>query len=339
MSAAERFPVEIGIGLQTDKAPGRYGELAALAESVGIDVITTFSDLLFQPPVGALLEIARATSRVRLGAACWNPFTLHPYEIAGQYALIDAESDGRAYLGLAKGTWLDAIGAPQDRAVARLRDAAGHIQALLAGDGAGFESEFYPLQRGIRLRYPVRRRRAPLLIGSWGPLGVGLAGRIADELKVGGTANPDLAPVMRARLEAGAARVGRSGGDVRLVFGAVTIVDEDGAAARRAVRREVAMYIDAIGALDPTVEVPADALNRIRERLAVDDHEGAGALVPDDLLDRFAFSGTPEQVTAQAQRLIDAGVDRIEFGTPHGLRDEADGIRLIGERVIPLLQR
>lgn len=339
MSKDRRKAVEIGIGLQTDKAPGRYGELAALAEVAGVDVITTFSDLLFQPPVGALLEIARATSRVRLGAACWNPFTLHPYEIAGQFALIDAESDGRAYLGLAKGTWLDAIGVPQDHAVARLRDAAGHIQALLRGDGEGFDSEYYPLQPGVRLRYPLRRDRAPLLIGSWGRLGVGLAGRLADELKVGGTANPDLAPVMRQRLHAGAARVGRSGDDVRLVFGAVTIVDEDGAAARAAVRREVAMYIDAIGALDPTVDLPADLMHRVRERLAADDHAGAGALIPDDLLDRFAFSGTPEQVAAQAQSLIDAGVDRVEFGTPHGLHDEAEGIRLIGERVIPLLDR
>lgn len=339
MTRADRPRVEIGIGLQTDKAPGRYGELAALAEAVGIDVVTTFSDLLFQPPVGALLEIARATSRVRLGAACWNPFTLHPYEIAGQFALIDAESDGRAYLGLAKGTWLDAIGVPQDRAVARLRDAAGHIRALLAGDGRGFDSEFYPLQPGIRLRYPVRRTDAPLLLGAWGPLGVGLAGRIADELKVGGSANPDLVPVVRARLEAGASRAGRSGDAVRLVFGAVTIVDEDGAAARRAVRREVAMYIDAIGALDPTIDIPADLRDGIRERLARDDHDGAGALVPDDLLDRFAFAGTPEQVAAHAQRLIDAGVGRVEFGTPQGLRDEAEGIRLIGERVIPLLER
>lgn len=337
--SAERKPVEIGIGLQSDKEPGRYGELAALAEGVGIDVVSVFSDLLFQPPVGALLEIARATSAVRIGAACWNPFTLHPYEIAGQFALVDAASGGRAYLGLAKGTWLDAIGVAQDRPVARLREAAGHIGALLSGRGEGFDGEFFPLLPGVRLRYPLVRDRAPLLIGAWGPLGVGLAGRIADEHKVGGAANPDLVPVMRARLDVGARKAGRRGGDVRLVFGAVTVIDEDGAAARATARREVAMYLDAIGALDATVEIPQDLAARVRALVAEGDHEGAGALIPDDLLDRFAFSGTPEQVAAHAQALIDAGVDRVEFGTPHGVSDGAEGIRLIGERVIPLLER
>lgn len=334
-----RMPVEIGIGLQTDKAPGRYGELAALAEGVGIDVVSVFSDLFFQPPVGALLEIARATRRVRVGAACWNPFTLHPYEIAGQAALVDAESSGRAYVGLAKGTWLDAIGVTQDRPVARLREAAAHIRALLRGDEEGFDGAIYPLAAGVRLRYPGLRPDVPLLIGAWGPRGVALAGRIADEHKVGGAANPDLVPVMRERLDAGARPVGRTGEDVRLVFGAVTVVDEDGRTARRAARREVAMYLDAIGALDPTVRIPEDLAERVRERVAAHDHAGAGALIPDDLLDRFAFSGTPDQVAAHAQALIDAGVDRVEFGTPQGLADGAEGIRLIGERVIPQLVR
>jgi len=36
--------------------------------------------------------------------------------------------------------------------------------------------------------------------------------------------------------------------------------------------------------------------------------------------------------------LIDAGAARIEFGTPHGLT-EAEGLRLLGEQVLPLLRR
>jgi alkanesulfonate monooxygenase SsuD/methylene tetrahydromethanopterin reductase-like flavin-dependent oxidoreductase (luciferase family) len=72
------------------------------------------------------------------------------------------------------------------------------------------------------------------------------------------------------------------------------------------------------------------------ESLARGDSAGAGALIPDELLDLFAFSGTPEQVAAQAQRLIDAGLSRVEFRTPHGLSDD-HGIELLGTRVLPLL--
>jgi len=145
-------------------------------------------------------------------------------------------------------------------------------------------------------------------------------------------------PVIRERLAVGEEAAGRAPGSVRIVFGAVTVVDRDGAAARAAVRREVAMYLDAIAELDPTVELPDGLLEAVRARLADGDPEAAGRLVPDDVLDRFAFSGTPEQVARQAQSLIDAGVDRVEFGTPHGLADERAGVELIGREVLPLLR-
>lgn len=87
---------EIGIAFQTDKPPGRYGELAAAAEAHGFDVVSVFADLLDQSPLPALLEMARVTSRVRLGAACLNPYTQHPYEIAGGLAALDATSGGSA---------------------------------------------------------------------------------------------------------------------------------------------------------------------------------------------------------------------------------------------------
>src|ERR1700731_3024748 len=111
---------EFGIAFQTDKPPGAYGPLAAAAEAHGFDVVSVFGDLLYQPPLPALLEMARATSRVRLGVACLNPYTQHPYEIAGGVAALDAASPGRAYLGLAKGTWLDAIGLAQPRPLTHL---------------------------------------------------------------------------------------------------------------------------------------------------------------------------------------------------------------------------
>ena len=71
-------PRELGLALQTDKAVGTYAALARTAEDGGFDVVTTFNDLWFQPALPALLEIAHATHRVRVGPTCLNPFTLHP---------------------------------------------------------------------------------------------------------------------------------------------------------------------------------------------------------------------------------------------------------------------
>ncbi|WP_028920917.1 LLM class flavin-dependent oxidoreductase [Pseudonocardia acaciae] len=330
--------MEIGLGLQGDKRPGEYAELALIAESHGFDVISVYGDLMFQPPVVPLLEIANATGRVRLGAACWNPYSLHPYEIAGQVAALDLASDGRAYLGLAQGAWLDSVGIRGRRSVRALAEAVEVINALLAGEDGGFDGEVFRIEPGTRLRYPVQRSKVPVLIGTWGPKTAAVAGRVADELKIGGTVNPAMVAVMRERVAVGTAEVGRAPTDVGIVAGAVTVVDEDAELARATARSEVAMYLDVVAALDPTVALPPEMVAEVGELVRAGEHAKAGARIPDDVLDRFAFSGTPEDVARQAQRLIDAGVSRVEFGTPHGLRP-THGVHLLGSRVIPLLRR
>ena len=108
-------------------------------------MLSIFHDLLYQPAIGPLVLAARATERIRLGPAALNPFTLHPYEIAGQIAFLDAVSNGRAYLGIAKGAWLDQVGIEEERPLAALREAVAVIRALLAGDDSGFRGGHFML--------------------------------------------------------------------------------------------------------------------------------------------------------------------------------------------------
>jgi 5,10-methylenetetrahydromethanopterin reductase len=303
---------ELGLGLQTDKASGEYGALARAAEDAGFAVVTAYNDLWFQPPLPALLEIARATTRVRIGPSCLNPFTLHPIEIAGQIAALDAVSDGRAFLGLARGAWLEELGVDQSEPVCAIREAWEIVRRLLARDESGFAGKRFSLPRGSSLRYERRRPSVPLLVGTWSPRLAAFAGEAAQELKVGGSANPAVVPVMRERI---------GNDDVRIILGAVTVVDEDGERARSLARREVAMYLDVVAELDPTFDV---------------DPEQRGHEIPDDVLDRFAFAGTPEEVAAHAEAVFEAGVGRIDFGTPHGA-SESRGLELLCERVLPRL--
>lgn len=329
--------VEFGLGLQSDKPAGEYAALARLAEQHGFDVVSVFGDLMFQPPIFPLLEMASATRRVRLGPACLNPYSMAPYEIAGQLAALDLASHGRAYLGLARGTWLGQVGLAQPRPATALAEAAGVVYRLLAGDTGGYEGKVFQLAPGTSLQYQVARPDPPLLIGAWGPRGVALAGRIAAEVKVGGSANPAMVQVIRQRLAPGAQAAGRDPAEIGVVLGAVTVVDTDGEAARARARAEVAMYLAVVAELDPTVSLPEDLLAGVQARVADGRYAEAGELVPDEVLDLFAFSGTPRQVAAQAQRLVDAGARRVEFGTPHGLSDRR-GVELLGAEVLPLLR-
>ncbi|TMF13097.1 MAG: LLM class flavin-dependent oxidoreductase [Chloroflexi bacterium] len=309
---------EVGLGLQGNKAPAEYAKIAKLAEEYGFDVLTVFSDLMYQPAIVPLMAAALNTSSIRLGPACLNPFALHPVEIAGQIAALDLASSGRAYLGLARGAWLEKLGIQPARPVRALREAAEIVRLLLARDRGGYRGEIFSVAPGTSLQFNVQRSRVPLLIGTWSPKTSALAGEIADEVKIGGTANPAMVRRMRELIDVGTQRAGRSSDDVGIVVGAVTVVAEDGAAARRLARSAVAMYLDVVGRLDPTTEAPA------------------GGEISDEVLDRFAMAGTAEQVAEQAKALFDAGARRVEFGSPHGLTEE-EGIRLLGERVLPRL--
>jgi 5,10-methylenetetrahydromethanopterin reductase len=271
-----------------------------------VDVISVFHDLLYQPALAPLLLMARVTERVRLGPAALNPFTLHPYEIAGQTAMLDLVSGGRAFLGLVKGAWLDRLGIDDARPLQALQEAVEIVQKLLAGDTSGVAGERFMLAPGTGLAYDRARPSVPLLIGTWGERTAAWAGTVADELKIGGSANPELVPVVR----------GWAGPAPRIVVGCVTVVDEDGAWARERARAAVAPYLEVVAGLDPTLDLRP------------------GQEPP---LERFAIAGTPEEVAARVVELWDAGADRVELGTPQG-RSTPEGIRLICERVLPLLR-
>ena len=122
---------------------------------------------------------------------------------------------------------------------------------------------------------------------------------------MGGTANPDLLPLVRGWID---------NPSVRLVTGCVTVVDEDGAWAREHARSVVGPYVDVVAPLDPTLP------------------EGE-----EPPLERFCIAGTPEEVAARVRELWDAGADRVELGTPQG-RTTLGGLELICERVLPLVR-
>jgi 5,10-methylenetetrahydromethanopterin reductase len=275
-----------------------------------------------------LLLMAQVTERVRLGPAALNPFTLHPVEIAGQIAALDAVSRGRAYLGLVRGSWLDKLGIEPTRPVTTLREAVEIVRRLLAGDARGFEGERFSLAAGAQLQFEPLRREVPLLIGTWARRLAALAGEVAQELKVGGTTNPELVPLLRERI---------GNPEVRIVVGAVTVVADDGRAARDRARAEAALYFPVVAERDPTLELEAGLVEAVRRLVEAGDRVAAGRLIPDVLLERLAFAGTPAQVAGQAAALYDAGAARVEFGTPHGL-DSRAGVELLSARVLPELR-
>jgi 5,10-methylenetetrahydromethanopterin reductase len=328
----------VSIAFQTDKPLAAYGPLAAMVENYGFQGVTVYNDMFFQPAWLPLLEMARQTRRVRLGPAAVNPFTCHPINIAANIALIDEASEGRAYLGLARGGWLDFLKLEPARPAVALREALDCIRHLLSGSKEPYPGQIFSLAGGETFRWPIRRTDLPFLLGSWGSKTIRACIRHISEVKIGGSANPSLVPNVQATLASAAVKARRLPADIGLVFGAVTVVDLDSQAAKTLARREAALYLSVIGGLDPSLNIDPELMARIKAASARYDFEQVAAYISDDLLHRLAFAGAPEEVAAQAVALFEAGVQRVEFGTPHGLTAQ-EGLRLLGDRVLPALRK
>jgi len=327
---------ELSIALQSDKSIFEYSKLAKLIEGYQFDRISVYNDLLYQPAWPALFEIARVTNTIKLGPAAVNPFTSHPINIAGNIALLDELSGGRAYLGMARGSWLDFLGIEPEKPLTALQEAFAAIEHLLFQRNDPKAGQVFPLAGGDSLRWDIQRPAIPKLLGSWGLKTLGRCYPFIDEVKLGGSANPDMArwylrqaDRIRSQLETDKI--------INLVMGAVSVVDQDSDTASLLARQELALYFPVVARLDPTVRLNKTLQEEIQEAANKFDYDTIAEAIPSNLMTKFAFVGTPEEIVEQCQDLINAGVSCIEFGTPHGIQSR-EGLALLGEQVLPELK-
>jgi 5,10-methylenetetrahydromethanopterin reductase len=331
------MPFEISIAFQTDKTPAQYAALAQQVNDYAFDAVSVYCDAPFHPSYGPLLLMAGHIKQARLGPAAVSPSRMPPIDIAANTALLAQLATGGVYIGLARGAWLADHGIREIRQpIQAIRETVDIVRLLLAGKEGGYTGKVYSLDKYIRAPYPLPKSPIPVMIGTWGRKLAAVAGEIADEVKVGGSANPDMVPVMQQYIEVGQQRAGRPADAVGVVMGAVTVVDKDRDQARAAARRAAALYLPVVMPLDPTVESDPELLNRMQTLVNTGELDAAGSLISDDLLERFAFAGDVRDVIRQAEALFDAGARRIEFGTPHGLT-ASNGVELLGKEVLPAL--
>jgi len=97
------------------------------------------------------------------------------------------------------------------------------------------------------------------------------------------------------------------------------------------------MYVDVVGARDPTTALEPELLHRIGELVQAGDRAGAGALIPGDVLSRFVFAEHPPTSAAPG------GGDLRRGGAAGRLRHAARnrwaaGVELLCREVLPRLR-
>lgn len=330
---------EISIAFQTDKRAKDYIDLAKLVNQYDFDAVTVYCDLPFHPSYPPLMLMAPHITRARIGTAGVQPSRMQPIDIASQAALLDDLAPNRTYIGLVRGGWLEEHGVSEvNPPIQAIRETIEIVRYLLAGKSGGYQGQVYQIAEHVRAPYHLPEQEIPILVGTWGKKLSAIAGELADELKIGGSANPDVIPVIADYIAVGEAQAGREKGTVGIVIGAVSVIDEDREQARTMARRAVSLYMPIVSKLDPTMKIDPELMQRVEKHVQAGEDDLAGKLISDDILERFAFAGNADDIIRQCERLYDAGARRVELGTPHGVKESATGIHIIGKQVIPALR-
>jgi len=236
---------------------------------------------------------------LRLGTAIVPAYTRGPALIAMSAATMAAAAPGRFVLGLGTsspvivGNW---NGMSFDQPYKKARDVLRIVKQALAGERVDGTFDTVTIKRFKLEQAPARP--PAVMLAALRPQMLRLAGREADGAILNWLASYDVAQCLDA--------IGTETETVARIFVCPT---EDAAYARNLGRMLISTYLT----------VPAYAafhewlgrggkLREMHEKWAAGDRTGAGAAIPDDVVDDLVLHGSPESVRDQVRAYQDAGL-------------------------------
>ncbi|MGA7671248.1 MAG: LLM class flavin-dependent oxidoreductase [Nitrolancea sp.] len=320
--------MRFSLRLNNDLPVGDYVEMARVAEASGFDQFWVSHDLFVRSAPVILAAVAQVTERIELGTCIVNPYTLHPAEIAMMAGTLDELSGGRFNLGIGAGAseFLKWVGIPQERPLHDTRRAVVQISAALAGEQApDWEPEAY-------LRFSSRR--VPIYLAAMSPRMLRLAGEIADGV-LPLLFPPEHYSTVQPLIAEGAELAGRSIDEIDIAACVWCSVSQDRQAAEDALKDKIAYYGHALSPLiRQRLGVTQAEFRPIEHALMTErDPIKARGLVNERML-RIGIVGTPDDLSARLECLVEMGVKHLSFGPPLG-PDPIEAVRAIGREVIP----
>lgn len=197
MTSSRQFPIKpFRFGVHASSQPDRKSwiDLANRTEAAGFDVLTMpdhFTDQL--APVPALMSVADATTKLRVGALVWDNDYKHPVVLAKELATMDLLSDGRLELGIGAG-WMisdyEQSGIPYERAglrIDRMIEGIDVMKGCFAQGAFSYAGKHYTITNYDGLPKPLQAPCPPILIGGGGKRVLTYAAQVADIIGINAT--------------------------------------------------------------------------------------------------------------------------------------------------------
>jgi 5,10-methylenetetrahydromethanopterin reductase len=259
------------------------------------------------------------TRNIQVGTMVTDPYSRHPALTAMAIATLDEMAEGRAILGLGAGVaGFRELQMVRRKPAQAMRETVAVVRALLRGETLDFHGEVITVQHG-RLDFQPVRTCVPVYIASNGPMGLALAGEIAEGAVMQSPVAPSLVEWFLAQVRRGAQRAGRNLADIDVVARLNLCLHQDAHVAKDVMRPTI---VRTLIAQQPHFRTFATAglelPTRLRElvlSMGYTHDPGAlapaAALVPDAFVDAITLAGTVEDVTAKVVNIVRQGVTHV----------------------------
>lgn len=315
-------------------------------------------------PFIALALAASATSRIKLGTAVSNPLTRHPAALATAIATVQAESDGRAVLGIGRGdsalAHLGLAPAPVPYFVRYLERVQGYLRGEdvpfdVATDGGGevksadaLHMAGAPTSSRLHWLRPTQPK-VPVDVAGTGPKVIAAGASHAERVTLAVGANAER---LRWGIDTAHASRRAAGLDpTTLGIGAYVpvLVHPDRAVARSAIAGGVASFAR-FSVMHGNVAGPVDSatratLHNVHAAYDMHSHFTHGSpqsqVLTDDVIDTFGIAGPPQYCIERLHELVELGISKV-FVMGGGFRSDpqeaAAAHRRLVDDVLPALR-
>ena len=228
---------------------------------------------------------ARETQQIRFGPNVTHVFLREPTLICQQMATLDELTGGRTEIVVSTGNFgllaQYKIDWANQKPLSRLKEAMHVMRTFLDEGKITFEGDFFRYSGLYTFARPVQERIPIKMGGMKGPRSFETAGEIADGLHQAIAYSREAYDYATEHIRIGAERAGRDWRDLDIGAWVVTVVSEDGDAARRAARILCAFYISSMpDELHPAPRPGARRARADRRGARNGRHPACGRAVP-----------------------------------------------------------
>ena len=301
-----------GVTLQGREDPATFAETAAWIESLGYEQLWITDSSLHAGDVYVYATVAlQSTERLVVGTAVTNPLTRHPGVTANALRSLHELAPGRVVCGIGVGDRpLHELGLPFAK-LATLADTIAVLRRLWRGET--IDGRVGP-HRFESARLPTAVPEIPLYVAASGPRALELAGEHGDGAIVLAGLFPEALAYTRERIAAGRSRSRRDAFEVvAFLYGAI---DEYEDAALEAGRSIAAWFPQTAPAHARLAGMSDELIDRVAAAYAGGEFQEAAAaarLIPDELVQKLAFVGTPATAAQKLDSLHGEGLDAVSI--------------------------